>query len=52
MKSINVNDFENAFTMSNFKIFSTLFFVRLTISNLIFDFSFTLNRLYAYRYIQ
>ena len=51
-KLININDFENAFTMSNFKIFLILFFVRSTILNLIFDFFLALNRLYAYQYIQ
>ena len=51
MKLINVNDFENTSAMLNFKVFSTLFFVRLTISNSIFNSSFALNRLYAYRYI-
>ena len=52
MKSIDVDDSENAFAMSNFKVFSTLSFVRSTISNSTFDFSLALNRLYAYRYIQ
>ena len=51
-KSINVDDLENAFIMLNFKVFSTLFSMRLTILNLIFDFFFVLNRLYAYRYNQ
>ena len=52
MKSIDVDNFENVFAISSFKTFSTLFFVRSTISNSIFDFFFTLNRLYAYQYIQ
>ena len=51
-KLINVDDFENASAVSNFKISSTLSFVRSTISNLIFDFFLALNRLYAYQYIQ
>ena len=51
-KSINVDNSENASAMSNFKIFSILSSVRSTISNLIFNFSFALNRLYAYRYTQ
>ena len=52
MKLINVDDSENTFAISNFKIFSILSSVRSTISNSIFDFFFVLNRLYAYRYIQ
>ena len=50
IKLINVDDLENASAMSNFKIFSTLSFVRSTISNSIFDSFLALNRLYAYRY--
>ena len=51
-KSINVDDFENAFVMSSFKISSALLSVRMTISNSIFDFSSILDRLHAYWYIQ
>ena len=51
-KLIDVDDSENAFIMSSFKIFSTLFLMRITILNSIFDFSLILNRLHAYRYTQ
>ena len=42
-KSINVDDFKDAFAMSNFKVFSILSSVRSTISNSTFNFFFALN---------
>ena len=38
MKSINIDDFKNAFTILNFKVFSTLSSVRSTILSSTFDF--------------
>ena len=51
-KSINVDDSENASAVLSFKVFLILFSVRSTISSSIFDSSFALNWLYAYRYTQ